>query len=47
MADQIRQDQYQVKPQNFVIMEESKEEDISFNKTLTNQSPIAIRAGGL
>ena len=49
MADQIRLDQYQVK--NYVnpmtILEDSKEEDVSFNKTLTDQSPIPNRIGGM
>eukprot|EP00347_Sterkiella_histriomuscorum_P005804 403355205 len=45
MADQIRMEQYQVKNyQNpMTILEESKEEDVSFNKTLTDQSPIPVR----
>lgn len=48
MADQIRLEQYQVKNyQNpMTILEESKEEDISFNKTLTDQSPIPVRLRG-
>jgi len=29
------------------ILEESKEEDVSFNKTLTDQSPIPNRIGGM
>ncbi|CDW86053.1 UNKNOWN [Stylonychia lemnae] len=49
VADQIRLEQYQVK--NYInpmtILEDSKEEDVSFNKTLTDQSPIPNRHGGI